>query len=137
MPPPNCLPAVPLPSTRGAAALRQRPVPARGGQLQIAGVVVGSWGPNFGNVRQTQLVGGFPGRGRGGINFGGQYNNPRGRGQQRKPGPPAFPVNKKNNVSIIFRFCFFFFYMYYIFTKSALKIHLYFKILLKLGLFQC
>ncbi|XP_031778257.1 constitutive coactivator of PPAR-gamma-like protein 1 homolog isoform X1 [Nasonia vitripennis] len=29
-------------------SLMRRPIPSRGGQLEIAGVVVGSWGPNFG-----------------------------------------------------------------------------------------
>lgn len=99
MPPPNCLPAVPLPSTRGAAALRQRPMPARGGQLQIAGVVVGSWGPNYGyqanQIRQPQLLN-FQGRGRG-VNYNTNQYQRRG---QRKPGPPSYPVNKKNNVGM-------------------------------------
>jgi len=36
-------------STNGAArGLLRRSVPTRGGQLEIAGVVVGSWGPNYG-----------------------------------------------------------------------------------------
>lgn len=100
MPPPNCLPAVPLPSTRGAAALRQRPIPARGGQLQIAGIVVGSWGANYGyqqnQMRQPQLVG-YQGRGRG-FNYNPQYQRSR---PQRKPGPPSYPVNKKNNVRTV------------------------------------
>ncbi|KAK5644660.1 hypothetical protein RI129_005960 [Pyrocoelia pectoralis] len=85
LPPPCNLPTMPLPSTRGAAGLRQNPLPSRGGQLQIAGVVVGSWGANYGYMRQPQLIGG---RGRG-------YTPPNQRGQQRKPGPPTYPVNKK------------------------------------------
>lgn len=28
--------------------LMRRPIPSRGGQLEIAGVVVGQWGPNYG-----------------------------------------------------------------------------------------
>nr|XP_022900711.1 constitutive coactivator of PPAR-gamma-like protein 1 homolog isoform X1 [Onthophagus taurus]XP_022900712.1 constitutive coactivator of PPAR-gamma-like protein 1 homolog isoform X1 [Onthophagus taurus] len=112
MPPPNCLPAMPLPSTRGAAALRQRPMPARGGQLQVAGVVVGSWGPNYSyqnNVRQQpqHVIGGYQqqGRGRGlSTQFNvqqqqqQQYSRARGGGGgQRKPGPPTYNVNRKNN----------------------------------------
>lgn len=86
IPPPCNLPTLSLPSTRGAAGLRQRSIPARGGQLQIAGVVVGSWGANYGYMRQQpQLVGG---RGRG---FVPQYQ----RGHQRKQGPPTYPVNKR------------------------------------------
>lgn len=52
MPPPNCLPPLNLPSTRGPAGLGRRPVPARGGQLQVAGVVVGQWGANYGLSQQ-------------------------------------------------------------------------------------
>ncbi|XP_063230763.1 constitutive coactivator of PPAR-gamma-like protein 1 homolog isoform X2 [Bacillus rossius redtenbacheri] len=38
------------PTTNGVSrGLLRRPVPARGGQLEIAGVVVGSWGPNYGS----------------------------------------------------------------------------------------
>lgn len=63
-PPPQCLPMLPLPSSnRGhqAPPLRQRPIPSRGGQLQVAGVVVGSWGANYGyqpstNVRHHQQL---------------------------------------------------------------------------------
>ncbi|XP_025831236.1 constitutive coactivator of PPAR-gamma-like protein 1 isoform X2 [Agrilus planipennis] len=90
MPPPCNLPTVPLPSTRGAAGLRQRPIPSRGGQLQVAGVVVGSWGANYGYMRQQPQVTG--GRGRG---FSPHYN----QGQNRKPGPPTYNVNKKNNAN--------------------------------------
>ncbi|KAF2900525.1 hypothetical protein ILUMI_05657, partial [Ignelater luminosus] len=90
MPPPCSLPTLPLPSTRGAAGLRQRPIPSRGGQLQIAGVVVGSWGANYGYMRQPQLMGG---RGRG---FAPQYQQ---RGQQRKQGPPTYAVNKKTGAN--------------------------------------
>ncbi|KAI4461927.1 constitutive coactivator of peroxisome proliferator-activated receptor gamma [Holotrichia oblita] len=102
MPPANCLPPMPLPSTRGAAALRQRPIPARGGQLQVAGVVVGSWGPNYGyqnNIRQQPQLVGYQGRGRGINNQFIPQQFPRGRAGQRKPGPPTFNVNRKNNVS--------------------------------------
>lgn len=117
MPPPPCLPTLPLPSTRGAAGLRQRPVPSRGGQLQVGGIVVGSWGANYGYggsaMRQPPLVGGYHNRGRGGglpppsmnPNFQQppppqQHQMQYGRGrQQRKQGPPTYNVNKKNNVS--------------------------------------
>lgn len=103
MPPANCLPPMPLPSTRGAAALRQRPIPARGGQLQVAGVVVGSWGPNYGyqnNIRQQPQLVGYQGRGRGLNNQFLPQQFSRGRATaQRKPGPPTFNVNRKNNVS--------------------------------------
>lgn len=115
LPPPHCLPPLPLPSSRGAASLRQRPVLSRGGQLQVGGIVVGSWGANYGyqsNMRQPQMVGGYQGRGRGippQNNYGPpppQMAPPRGRGpQQRNKGPPTYNVNKKNNVSGLFSFC--------------------------------
>lgn len=106
LPPPQGLPTMPLPSNRIPAGMRPRPISSRGGQLQVAGVVVGSWGANYGyqqNMRQqTALVGGYQGRGRGMMGPGAsnfsQQNLPRGRGQQRKPGPPTFQVNKRNNV---------------------------------------
>lgn len=90
LPPPCNLPTVPLPSTRGAAGLRQRPIPSRGGQLQIAGEVVGSWGANYGYLRQPQLMNS---RGRGFVPQ--QYQ----RGQQLKQGPPTYPVNKKGGTN--------------------------------------
>ena len=115
--PPNYLTNMPLPSTRGNhVPFRQRPVPSRGGQLQIAGVVVGSWGANYGyqnNGKQHQqqspsLLGNYQGRGRGvgGYHYVPQFS--RGRGynnqhqQQRKVGPPTFNVNRKNNVSVVY-----------------------------------
>lgn len=117
-PPPPGLPALPLPSTRGAAGLRQRPVPSRGGQLQVGGIVVGSWGANYGQPRPAPLGGGSGtyrgGRGRPphmemNTNFqpsGYQQEQQQqvyGRGRTpRKSGPPTSNVNKKNNVSIIF-----------------------------------
>ncbi|XP_044271706.1 constitutive coactivator of PPAR-gamma-like protein 1 isoform X2 [Tribolium madens] len=106
-PPPQGLPTMPLPSNRIPAGMRPRPISSRGGQLQVAGVVVGSWGANYGyqqNIRQQGPLGGYQGRGRGMMgppgpsNFN-QQNMPRGRGQQRKPGPPTFPVNRKNNAN--------------------------------------
>lgn len=118
MPPSNCLPPVPLPSSRGPSNMRHRPLQSRGAQLQIAGVVVGSWGANYGyqqqNLRQPpQMVSGVPFRGglnpqnRGlpapGNNFmppQQQYNhrnNGSNPNRQRKQGPPTFNVNKKNN----------------------------------------
>lgn len=44
--------------------LMRRPIPSRGGQLEIAGVVVGQWGPNYGQPgRLPQPLQGHP-RGR-------------------------------------------------------------------------
>lgn len=119
LPPPSpCVSNLPLPSTRGSAGLRQRPVPSRGGQLQVGGVVVGSWGANYGYggsaARQAPLVGGYQGRGRGQLLMNSNFppQSPsyqpqqqqqdqqaywRGR-QPRKQGPPTYNV-KKNNVS--------------------------------------
>ncbi|KAG5888701.1 hypothetical protein JTB14_035766 [Gonioctena quinquepunctata] len=95
LPPPHCLPAMNMPSNRGNS-IRQRTIPSRGGQLQVAGVVVGSWGANYGyqgNMRQNMVPSGFPpgNRGRGGGNYS------RGRGQNRRPGPPSYPVNTRKN----------------------------------------
>ncbi|XP_008198021.1 constitutive coactivator of PPAR-gamma-like protein 1 isoform X2 [Tribolium castaneum] len=106
-PPPQGLPTMPLPSNRIPGGMRPRPISSRGGQLQVAGVVVGSWGANYGyqqNIRQQAPLVGYQGRGRGVMgppgpsNFS-QQNIPRGRGQQRKPGPPTFPINRKNNAN--------------------------------------
>lgn len=95
--PPTYLPTLPLPSTRTAPGLRGRPIPSRGGQLQVAGVVVGSWGANYGfqnNIRHTQMMpAGMAvprGRGRG---YGGGY----GRGRGQKSGLPTYPVGNKRN----------------------------------------
>ncbi|XP_076168865.1 constitutive coactivator of PPAR-gamma-like protein 1 homolog [Ptiloglossa arizonensis] len=58
--------------------LMRRPIPSRGGQLEIAGVVVGQWGPNYGQPgRLPQPLQGHP-RGRlppqvtsiGGLKYG-------------------------------------------------------------------
>lgn len=83
-----CLPAMPLPSSRGmASGVRQRaPIPSRGGQLQVAGVVVGQWGANLGYQRQQLVPAGYPIRGRGGQR-GGRGQRGGGRGQ------PSFVVN--------------------------------------------
>ncbi|KAL1494718.1 hypothetical protein ABEB36_010269 [Hypothenemus hampei] len=90
---------LPIPANRTGPALRGRTITARGGQLQVAGVVVGSWGANYGfqnNVRQTPQM--LPvglnynrGRGRG-------YNNAAfsGRGRPQK-GMPTYPVGNKKN----------------------------------------
>ncbi|XP_054722197.1 constitutive coactivator of PPAR-gamma-like protein 1 homolog [Uloborus diversus] len=68
-------PVHPIPQGRGRG--HQRVVP-RGGQLEVAGVVVGSWGPNYGQgprspsrnmPPQVVSVGGV-GRGRGNANHG-------------------------------------------------------------------
>lgn len=126
IPPPHCLPTMLLPSSRtGPSPMRhQRPVPSRGGQLQVAGVVVGSWGANYG-FHQPSRQGGaggagagmaasgynMGGRGRGGGSgpaqlHGGAFNHYGGRGRgQRKlggsGGPPTYPVNnRKNPVSV-------------------------------------
>lgn len=56
--PAGYLPTVPLPVPRAGPGVRGRPVPSRGGQLQVAGVVVGSWGANYGfqnNMRAPQV----------------------------------------------------------------------------------
>ncbi|XP_060533756.1 constitutive coactivator of PPAR-gamma-like protein 1 [Cylas formicarius] len=104
IPPPHCLPTLSLASSRTSPGLRGRPIPSRGGQLQVAGVVVGSWGANYGfsSMRPNQLLPAgmsLAHRGRGKA-FG---NYSRGRGQQ-KQGPPSYPVvnrrvqtNKKRN----------------------------------------
>lgn len=129
LPPPPGITAMPLPANRIPAGARPRQqMSARGGQLQVAGVVVGSWGPNYSyqqNMRQQPaMMGGYQGRGRGifmgpagGSNFTHvNMAGPRGRGQQqqhqqpRKAGQqPSFPVNnnKKNNVSLDIVFFFF------------------------------
>ncbi|XP_057658956.1 constitutive coactivator of PPAR-gamma-like protein 1 homolog isoform X1 [Diorhabda carinulata] len=114
LPPPHVLPNLNLQSSRGGSggvpSLRQRPIPSRGGQLQVAGVVVGSWGANYGyqgGARQM-VPGGYTARGGRGRNTsvgnqmsgGGGYQNSyggRGRGQNRKPGMPTFPVNARKN----------------------------------------
>lgn len=107
LPPPHCLPSLTLPSTRGvSSALRQRaPIPSRGGQLQVAGVVVGQWGANYGYQRQQFMHSGMntgggyqthpnSGRGRGsGGNRGG-----RGGSSSRKPGPPTYATNPRKQV---------------------------------------
>lgn len=96
----------PLPN-RVPAGMRPRPISSRGGQLQVAGVVVGSWGANYGyqqNIRQpAPPLSGYQGRGRGGMppgasNFN-QQNLPRGRGRAPKTGPPNVPMNRRGNVS--------------------------------------
>lgn len=80
----------------------RRPVLSKGGQLQVAGVVVGSWGANYGyqgvNNQPTSSI--SFGRGRG-VN---QYpQNSRGRGQGKKTAAPSYPVgNRKQSVSIFF-----------------------------------
>lgn len=72
--PPNILPSGcaindGLMRSRGSPAMPQRgimrrPIPSRGGQLEIAGVVVGQWGPNYGQPgRLPQPLQGHP-RGR-------------------------------------------------------------------------
>ena len=57
----NMIPAGAALSARGRVRtmLGRRALPARGGQLEIAGVVVGQWGPNY--------PGGGGGRGRGNM----------------------------------------------------------------------
>lgn len=108
---PHYLPSVTLPSSRGTSSLRQRPIPSRGGQLQVAGVVVGSWGANYGYQNRPGVPAGFPaGRGRDNFSVGGvpagaplgpiNHYAPRGRGgggTSRKTGPPTFSVNRNRN----------------------------------------
>lgn len=109
LPPPHCLPSLTLPSTRGvSSALRQRaPIPSRGGQLQVAGVVVGQWGANYGYQRQQYVPSGMssgggysthPGsaRGRGNSSARGGRG---GGGPGRKPGPPTYPTNPRRQVT--------------------------------------
>ncbi|XP_066157266.1 constitutive coactivator of PPAR-gamma-like protein 1 homolog isoform X2 [Euwallacea fornicatus] len=92
------LPTPSLPSNRNGPGLRGRPIPSRGGQLQVAGVVVGSWGANYGfqnNVRNVPQImpSGMVYRGRGRGYNGGGYN----RGRPQKGGMPSYPVaNRKN-----------------------------------------
>lgn len=111
--PPHCLPSLTLPSTRGvSSALRQRaPIPSRGGQLQVAGVVVGQWGANYGYQRQQFLpagmattAGGYSthsgsGRGRGNSGSG---RGGRGGGSGRKQGPPTYSTNPRKQVRFLF-----------------------------------
>lgn len=67
--PANCTINDGLMRGRGSGTLPQRglmrrPIPSRGGQLEIAGVVVGQWGPNYGQPgRLPQPLQGHP-RGR-------------------------------------------------------------------------
>ncbi|KAL2747304.1 constitutive coactivator of PPAR-gamma-like protein 1 [Vespula maculifrons] len=81
--------------------LMRRPIPSRGGQLEIAGVVVGQWGPNYGQPgRLPQPMQGHP-RGRlppqvtsiGGLKYGlPRAFNPMGR--------PTFPTRGNNRTQI-------------------------------------
>ncbi|VEN34973.1 unnamed protein product [Callosobruchus maculatus] len=104
--PPHCLPPMTMTSSRGGSVLRQRPIPSRGGQLEVAGVVVGSWGANYSfqssMTRQILPAGASfapQGRGRGGYHhnsYGGGGGGGRGRGgggQNRNKGPPTYPVH--------------------------------------------
>ncbi|XP_045475260.1 constitutive coactivator of PPAR-gamma-like protein 1 isoform X2 [Harmonia axyridis] len=91
---PTCIPQMPIPSARSTPGLR-RPILSKGGQLQVAGVVVGSWGANYGYQglnRQPPGPVNF-GRGRGGGN---QFpQNSGGRGQGKKNGSPTYPVGNR------------------------------------------
>ncbi|BFZ10311.1 hypothetical protein BsWGS_13352 [Bradybaena similaris] len=81
------------PVGRGRGILGRSPIEAQGGQLEIAGVVVGQWGPNMSNRRsrasqlppQVMSVGH---RGRGLYNRGSDFIPPRGsllRGRSAAP----------------------------------------------------
>ncbi|XP_031829961.2 constitutive coactivator of PPAR-gamma-like protein 1 homolog [Nomia melanderi] len=81
--------------------LMRRPIPSRGGQLEIAGVVVGQWGPNYGQPgRLPQPLQGHP-RGRlppqvtsiGGL----KYGLPRGFTPM---GRPTFQARGNNRTQI-------------------------------------
>ena len=81
--------------------LMRRPIPSRGGQLEIAGVVVGQWGPNYGQPgRLPQPLQGHP-RGRlppqvtsiGGL----KYGLPRGFTPM---GRPTFQTRGNNRTQI-------------------------------------
>ncbi|KAG8233956.1 hypothetical protein J437_LFUL014165 [Ladona fulva] len=63
----------------GRGLVGRRSVLARGGQLEIAGVVVGSWGPNFGSAGG----GGNANPGGGGTNVGTGIGHHRGAGHPR------------------------------------------------------
>ncbi|XP_046396585.1 constitutive coactivator of PPAR-gamma-like protein 1 homolog [Ischnura elegans] len=65
----------------GRGLVGRRSVLARGGQLEIAGVVVGSWGPNFGSGGggNSNAVGG------GGNNMGAPIGHHRGGGGPPRP----------------------------------------------------
>ncbi|XP_033337606.1 constitutive coactivator of PPAR-gamma-like protein 1 homolog [Megalopta genalis] len=91
---------------RGSATMPQRglmrrPIPSRGGQLEIAGVVVGQWGPNYGQPgRLPQPLQGHP-RGRlppqitsiGGL----KYGLPRGFTPMARA---TFPTRGNNRTQI-------------------------------------
>ncbi|XP_012135651.1 constitutive coactivator of PPAR-gamma-like protein 1 homolog isoform X2 [Megachile rotundata] len=81
--------------------LMRRPIPSRGGQLEIAGVVVGQWGPNYGQPgRLPQPLQGHP-RGRlppqvtsiGGL----KYGLPRGFNPM---GRPTFQTRGTNRTQL-------------------------------------
>ncbi|XP_066596135.1 constitutive coactivator of PPAR-gamma-like protein 1 homolog [Prorops nasuta] len=88
-------------STTPQRGIMRRPIPSRGGQLQIAGVVVGQWGPNYGQPGRIppQSIEGHP-RGRyspqvtsiGGI----KYSIARGSTIRR----PSFPSRGSNRTSV-------------------------------------
>lgn len=76
---------------RGRGILGRSPVDARGGQLEIAGVVVGSWGPNIptsGRGRNSGLSPRVMSVGRGG-NEGNGYPNRGGMNPMRGGMPPV------------------------------------------------
>lgn len=103
-PPPPPFPNFPVPVPGGMTAGRgrghQRVVP-RGGQLEVAGVVVGSWGPNFGqgprsptrNIPPQVVSVGGAARGRGGNNAAGV-----GRGGIPPGRTPILPITKPGGV---------------------------------------
>ncbi|XP_044754818.1 constitutive coactivator of PPAR-gamma-like protein 1 homolog isoform X4 [Coccinella septempunctata] len=100
----SCLPQMPIPSARSNPGLR-RPVLSKGGQLQVAGVVVGSWGANYGYQglnRQSACPLNYR-AGRGDNQF---LQNCKERGQGGKSYTPGYPVgnrkqptNKKRSAS--------------------------------------
>ncbi|XP_050031975.1 constitutive coactivator of PPAR-gamma-like protein 1 homolog [Dermacentor andersoni] len=106
------------PPPRGPAAGRGMPPPgpprrgallARGGQLEIAGVVVGSWGANYGQGPRGASAGPHRGGARGPplppqvTSVGGRYGMGRGMmprrpmGLNRRPGAPFNQLNRRTS----------------------------------------
>ncbi|XP_046419982.1 constitutive coactivator of PPAR-gamma-like protein 1 homolog isoform X1 [Neodiprion fabricii] len=83
--------------------LMRRPVPSRGGQLEVAGVVVGQWGPNYGSMPPGRLPQPIQGHTRGRLppqvtSIGGlKYGLPRGFNPM---GRPTFPTRGNNRNQI-------------------------------------
>ena len=91
---------------RPAPLSGRSPVDSRGGQLQIAGVVVGNWGPNVqsqqtksqGNVAPPHVTAVGSRRGMRGLSPGGR-TIARGRGLQVRVGSAGSGYNGRPQVS--------------------------------------